>query len=91
MSSEVTTEIIPGDCTATSGILVLLPPICCLTLELEGRKLDIVLRPNIVALKKFVHVTEPIVRIKRLFTVGEGLGLIFEELCWGYNPVVRPA
>ena len=56
MSFEVLTEFIPGNHTTSSGIFVLLIPLCSLVFELEGGKLDKVLRPDVTALEMFAQI-----------------------------------
>ena len=85
MSSEISTEFIPGDNTSTSGILILLEPFCSLIFELEGSELHKVLRPDIATFKMLVDVHEPIIGIRGLGTVVERLGLICEKLVEGSN------
>ena len=80
MSFEVLMEFIPGNHTASSGIFVLLKPFCSLVFELEGGKLDKVLRPDVTALEMLAQVHEPIVSISCLNTIAEGLWLVSEEL-----------
>ena len=60
MSSKIPAEVGPADHSTPSRVFVLLPPISCLVLELEGSELDTVLRSDITALKMFVDVHEPI-------------------------------
>ena len=76
VGSEVTAELIPSDHSSTPGILQLLPPDRCLPLQLECCKLDEILWTNIAAFKVLVHVTDPILSIKRLVTGSESLWLI---------------
>ena len=83
VSFEVLTEFIPGNHTASSGILVLLEPFCSLVFELERSKLDKVLRPAVATLKMFVDIHEPIISVCGLDTVTEGLWLVCEELVEG--------
>ena len=80
MSFEVLTEFIPGNRTASSGILVLLEPFCSLVFELEGSKLDKVLRPDVTALEMLTQVHEPIVSISCLNTIAESLWPVSKEL-----------
>ena len=80
MSFDVLTEFIPGNRTTSSGIFVLLKPFCSLVFELEGGKLDKVLRPNVAALEMLVDIHEPIISVCCLDTVTEGLWLVCEEL-----------
>ena len=80
MSSEILTEFIPSDNTSTSGILVLLEPLCSLIFELEGSKLDKVLRPDVTALEMLAQVHEPIVSISCLNTIAESLSPVSKEL-----------
>ena len=80
MSFEVLTEFIPGNHTASSGILVLLEPFCGLVFELEGSELDKVLRPDVTALKMLAQIHEPIVSIGCLNTIAESLWPISKEL-----------
>ena len=80
MSFDVLTEFIPGNHTASSGIFVLLKPFCSLVFELEGRKLDKVLRPDVTALEMLAYVHEPIVSISCHNTIAEGLWLVSKEL-----------
>ena len=56
MSSEISTELIPSDNTSASGMLVLLEPFCSLIFELEGSKLDKVLRPDVTALEMLAQI-----------------------------------
>ena len=63
MSSEVLMVFILGNRTASSGIFVLLKPFCSLFFELEGGKLDKVLRPDVAALKMLAYVHEPIISV----------------------------
>ena len=77
---EIFAEIIPADHSASPRVLQLLPPNCCLPLELKRCKLDEVLWMDIVALKVFDHVPKPILNVKRLVTRREGLRLVREEL-----------
>ena len=63
MSFEVLTEFIPGNLTASSGILVLLEPFCSLVFELEGSELDEVLRPDVTALEMLAQIHEPIISV----------------------------
>ena len=51
MSAEILTEIVPSDNTSTSGILVLLEPLCSLIFELERSELDEIFRPDVAAFK----------------------------------------
>ena len=83
MSFEVLTEFIPGNHTTSSGIFVLLIPLCSLVFELERSKLDKVLRPDIATLKMFADIHEPVVGVCGLDTVTEGLRLVCEELIEG--------
>ena len=80
MSFEVLTEFIPGNHTATFGILVLLEPFCSLVFELEGSELDKVLRPDVTALEMLAYVHEPIISVSCLNTIAEGLWLVSKEL-----------
>ena len=63
MSFEVLTEFILGNHTASSSIFVLLKPFCSLVFELEGGKLDKVLRPDIAALEMLAYIHEPIISV----------------------------
>ena len=83
VSSEVLTEIIPGNHTTSSGIFVLLIPLSSLVFELERGKLDKVLRPDVATLKMFADIHEPIISVCGLDTVTEGLRLVCEELVEG--------
>ena len=83
MSFEVSAEIIPGNHTTSSGISVLLIPLCSLVFELEGGELDKVLRPDVTALEMLAYVHEPIISVYGLDTVTEGLRLVYEELVEG--------
>src|SRR6266496_2880244 len=83
MNSKIPTEISPGNHSTPSGISVLLPPFCCLVLELERSKLDIILRSDIATLKMLVDVHEPIVSVHGLDASTERLWLICEELVEG--------
>ena len=76
MSFEVLTEFIPGNHTASSGIFVLLKPFYNLVFELEGGKLDKVLRPDVAALEMLADIHEPIISVCGLDTVTEGLRLV---------------
>ena len=80
MSFEVLTEFIPGNHTASSGILVLLEPFRSLVFELEGSELDKVLRPDVTALEMLAQIHEPIASISCLNTIAEGLWLVSKEL-----------
>ena len=80
MSSEVLTEFIPGNRTASSGIFILLIPLCSLVFELERGKLDKVLRPDVAALEMLADIHEPIISVCCLDRVTEGLWLVCEEL-----------
>ena len=80
MSFDVLTEFIPGNHTASSGIFVLLKPFCSLVFDLEGGKLDKVLRPDVAALEMLADIHEPIISVCCLNTVTEGLWLVCEEL-----------
>ena len=80
MSFEVLTGFIPGNHTASSGIFVLLKPFCSLVFELEGGKLDKVLRPDVTALEMLAYVHEPIISVRCLNTIAEGLWLVSKEL-----------
>src|SRR3954464_10540852 len=80
VSFEVTAEIIPGNHTTSSGIFVLLEPLCSLIFELKRGKLDKVLRSDIAALEMLADVHEPIIGVCGLDTVAEGLRLISKEL-----------
>jgi hypothetical protein len=80
VSSEVTAKLGPADLSTLLGVLILLPPICCLVLELKRCKLDIILGPDIAALKVFVYVSEPIISVERLSAETKGLVLIAEKL-----------
>ena len=80
MSFEVLTEFIPSNHTTSSGIFVLLIPLCSLVFELEGGKLDKVLRPDVAALGVLADIHEPIISVYCLDTVAEGLLLVSEEL-----------
>src|SRR3954463_699453 len=80
VSFEVTTEIIPGNHTTSSGIFVLLEPLSSLIFELKRGKLDKVLRSDIATFEMLVDVDEPIIRVCGLDTVAEGLWLISKEL-----------
>ena len=80
MSFEVLTEFIPGKHTASSGIFVLPKPFCSLVFELEGGKLDKVLRPDVTALEMLADIHEPIISVCCFDTVTEGLWLVCEEL-----------
>src|SRR3954468_5175203 len=77
---EVTTEIIPGNHTTSSGIFVLLEPLSSLIFELKRGKLDKVLRSHIAALEMLAYVHEPVIGVCGLDTVAEGLWLISKEL-----------
>ena len=63
VSFEVLTEFIPGNHTTSSGIFVLLKPFCSLVFELEGGKLDKVLRPDVAALEMLADIHEPIISV----------------------------
>ena len=63
VSFEVLAEIIPGNHTTSSGIFVLLIPLNSLVFELERRKLDKVLRPDVATFKMFADIHEPIVSV----------------------------
>ena len=76
VGSEVTPELISSDHSSTPGILQLLPPDRCLPLQLECCKLDIILCTHIATLEMLVHITDPILSIKRLVTRSESLQLI---------------
>ena len=80
MSFEVLTEFIPGNYTASSGILVLLEPFCNLIFELEGSELDEVLRPDVTTLEMLAQIHEPIVSISCLNTIAESLWPVSKEL-----------
>ena len=80
VSFEVLAEFIPGNHTTSSGIFVLLIPLCSLVFELERSKLDKVLRPDVAALEMLADIHEPIISVCCLNTVAEGLWLISEEL-----------
>ena len=80
VSSEVLVEFIPGNHTTSSGIFVLLIPLCSLVFELERSKLEKVLRPDVAALEMFADIHEPIISVCGLDTVTEGLWLVCEEL-----------
>ena len=80
MSFEVLTEFIPGNHTAFSRIFVLLKPFCSLVFELEGGKLDKVLRPDVTALEMLEQVHKPIVSISCLNTIAESLWPVSKEL-----------
>ena len=83
MSFEVSAEIIPGNHTTSSGIFVLLIPLCSLVFELERGKLDKVLSPDVAALEMLADIHEPIISVCGLDTVTEGLWLVCEELVEG--------
>ena len=83
VSFEVLTEFIPGNHTTSSGIFVLLIPLCNLVFELERSKLDKVLRPDVAALEMLADIHKPIISICGLDTVTEGLWLVCEELVEG--------
>ena len=80
VSFEVLTEFIPGNHTTSSGIFVLLIPLCSLVFELERSKLDKVLRPDVAALEMLADIHEPIISVCCLDTVTEGPWLVCEEL-----------
>ena len=80
MSIEVLTEFILDNQTASSGIFVLLEPFCSLVFELEGCKLDKVLRPDVTTLEMLAYVHEPIISVCCLNTIAEGLWLVSKEL-----------
>ena len=80
MSFEVLTEFIPGNHTTSSGIFVLLKPFCSLVFELEGSKLDKVLRPDVTALEMLAYVHEPIISIGSLNTIAKSLWPVSKEL-----------
>ena len=61
--AKVLAEVIPGDYTPCSGVFVLLPPINGLVLELEGGKLDIILRSHVTALEMLFDVCYPVFSI----------------------------
>ena len=61
--AEIIAEVSPRDFTSLSGIFVLLPPISGLVLELEGDKLDIILRSHVTALEMLFDVCYPVFSI----------------------------
>ena len=58
-------------------------PLSSLVFELERRKLDKVLRPDVAALEMFADIHEPIIGVCGLGTEAERLWLICEELVEG--------
>ena len=66
--------------TSSSGIFVLLKPFCSLVFELEGGKLDKVLRPDVAALEMLADIHKPIINVCCLDTIAEGLWFVSEEL-----------
>ena len=80
MSFEVSAEIILGNHTTSSGISLLLKPLSSLVFELEGGKLDKVLRPDVTALEMLAYVHEPIISVCCLNIIAEGLWLVSKEL-----------
>ena len=61
---EISAELVPTNNSATRGVLQLLPPNCCLSLELKCCKIDEVLWTDIAALKVFDHVPNPVLSVE---------------------------
>ena len=80
VSIEVLMEFIPGNHTTSSGIFVLLIPLCSLVFELERGKIDKVRMPDITALEMLADIHEPIISVCCLNTIAEGLWLVSKEL-----------